>query len=236
MSGDPSRASDWVDDRPAHPMLALAADLATRLHGRGLRALIAALEHLLRQQSWARDRLRMHAGSVVRVGVVMKLPAALPPPDVWLSINADGCFQLADPGTTPRATLLLQPSADALSDFSRSGVEGLARHLRVEGDVMLAATLGELARHLRWDAEEDLSRVVGDVVAHRAFESVRSGLDRLRGLTSLPPDAAVRQAAGVVEGPVTATALHGLREVFGALDQRLNDLERRAERMAASPR
>lgn len=235
MAGDAPRASDWVDDRPANPVFALAADLAAGLHGQGLRALVAALEHLLRQQSWARDRLRMHAGSVVRVGVVMKLPAALPPPEIWLSVTADGCFELADPGTPPRATLLLQPTADAFADFSRSGVEGLARHLRVEGDVMLAATLGELARHLRWDAEEDLSRVVGDVVAHRAFEVVRAGFDRLRGLAAQPPDASVRRAAGV-EGPVTGTALQGLRELFGALDQRLNDLERRAQCMAGSAR
>ena len=219
-------------DRPGSPFQALLAEVAGGAHEAAVGALAAALAHLLRQQGWARDKLRMHAGSVVRLGVDLAAPppAGLPAPELRLRIDPDGLVEAADPLAQPAATLLLRPSARAASDFSRDGVEGLARHLRVEGDVMLAASLGELARHLRWDAEEDLSHVVGDVAAHRLAGWLRAGLARLQAASAPAADRLVEQARGLSPG-IGRDALRELGRSFSALEDSLRRLEQRTERL-----
>lgn len=230
-SAETPRPEVFADERPASPWLALAADAAQRLHEQAVRGLVAGLDHLLRQQSWASERLRMHAGAVVRVGLRASLPGALPVPEVLLAITPAGFFEPAPLAAAPRATLLLEPSIDVFFALTRDGVEGLPRHLRVEGDVMLAATLGELARHLRWDAEEDLSRVVGDVAARRAFNFFQTGLDRVRGLAARPVDSLARAAASG-QGPlVSRDQLRALSDVFTGLDEQIKRLERRAAQL-----
>ena len=52
MSVPPGQDLPGPDDRPASPLQALAADTAARLQAQALRALVAAFEHLLRQQGW----------------------------------------------------------------------------------------------------------------------------------------------------------------------------------------
>ena len=244
LPGSGAARSSGPDDPPANPWQALAADAAARLQAQGLRALVAAFEHLLRQQGWARERLRMHAGSTVRVGLQAGagsgfpaiLPSGLPPPEVRLRITSDGFFEAAPPEATPRATLLLIATSDALITAAREGVEGVSRHLRVEGDVMLAATLGELARDLRWDAEEDLSRVLGDVAAHRLFGLVRAGVQSLRERAAHPLSSFARQAGGDQAPVVPRSRLEGLRDEFQALDDRLRRLEQRAAHLGSTSR
>lgn len=231
--GGDSDAAHSADDRPRNPLHALAVDAAARVQGQSVRALVAGLDHLLRQQPWARDRLRLHAGSVVRIGLRAEPLPGMPAPDVRLAITADGFLEAAAGDAVPRATLLLEPSADLLLSLSRDGVEGLSRHLRVEGDVMLTASLGELARHLRWDAEEDLSRLVGDVAARRAVGLLRGAFDTLRALAERPADSLSRYAASGQAPVVTREPLRALGEAFSALDERLDRLEQRADRLTA---
>ena len=140
---------------------------------------LSALNHVLRQQAWARDRLRAHVGRTVRIVVATPLGP----------VRADA--RIAEQGTlevveieSPTVTLSLTPSIDAVFGLLRDGPRGLTGHLKVEGDVMVAAAVGEIAQQLRWDVEEDLSRVFGDRVAHRMGETARQGVrqaDDLRG-------------------------------------------------------
>ena len=232
-SGDPA-AAQAADDRPRSPLHALAVDAAARLQAQSVRALVVGFEHLLRQQPWARERLRQHAGSVVRVGLRAEPLPGLPAPDLRLAITVDGFFEASTTDAAPRATLLLEPSPDVLLSLSRDGVDGLSRHLRVEGDVMLAASLGELARHLRWDAEEDLSRLVGDVAARRAVGFLRGAFDALRSLAERPAESLGRFAASGQAPVVTREPLRALGDEFSALDEQLKRLEQRTDRLAAA--
>jgi ubiquinone biosynthesis protein UbiJ len=100
----------------------------------------------------------------------------------------------------------------------------------VDGDVMLAASLGELARHLRWDAEEDLSRVLGDVAAHRLAGLLRAGLARFRTASAPAADRLVEQARGLTPG-ISRESLRELGRGFSALEDRLRHLEQRADRL-----
>jgi ubiquinone biosynthesis protein UbiJ len=140
---------------------------------------LSALNHVLRQQAWARDRLRAHVGRTVRIVVATPLG----PVRADARIAEQGTLEVAEI-ESPTVTLSLTPSIDAVFGLLRDGPRGLTGHLKVEGDVMVAAAVGEIAQQLRWDVEEDLSRVFGDRVAHRMGETARQGArqaDDLRG-------------------------------------------------------
>lgn len=211
---------------PDSPAAALVGDLVFQARDRSLNLLIGALGHLLRQQSWARERLAAHAGRTVRIAVAMKPIGALEPPEVRATIDASGLLQRADPTVEPDATLRIEPSTDALFSLLGEGPQGLQRHLRIEGEVRLAATLGELAQHLRWDAEEDLSRVVGDVAAHRIVRFAGQALARLRDLGTRAETSAAQFAATGSQVAVKPQ-IERFRERVSALDHRLQALEKR---------
>lgn len=219
-------------DSPASPAVAMLGEVAWQVRDRALRGVHAALEHLLRQQSWARDRLRMHAGRSVRVAFDAAVPGGGAAPEFLATIDPEGLLRAAAPGAAADATLLLKPSADALAALLRDGPQGLSAHLRIEGDVMLAATLGELAQHLRWDVEEDLSRIVGDVAAHRLVRLAGQGFDFLRDL-GRRVESTAGQFLGASQGPLApGRQLDALRRETVGLDRKLQALEARVARLA----
>lgn len=211
-------------------MQALLLDLAAQAHSRALTLVLAALEHLLEQQSWARERLSRHAGRTVLIAFDLPRLPGLPPPEIRATIDRDGLLGLPDGEPPADAVLRLRPSVDALFATMRDGAQGLQRHLRIEGDVTLAATLGELAQHLRWDAEEDLSRVLGDVAAHRAAKAASRAAEGVREIGARLQSALARFAAGGSQ-VVVRPQLGQLAEAASALDQRLRALEARAARL-----
>ncbi len=184
---------------------------------------LSALNHVLRQQAWARDRLRAHAGRTVRVVVV----SPLGPVASGARIADDGTLEVASVDA-PTVTLTLTPSVDALFGLLREGPRGLTGALKVDGDVMVAAAVGEIAQHLRWDVEEDLSRVFGDRVAHRVGETARDGArqaEDLRGRVEsgvrqflVQED---RQLVGREEMRTLTDALRDLEAVVGRLESKL---------------
>ncbi|MFN5880290.1 MAG: hypothetical protein ACK44L_01110, partial [Burkholderiales bacterium] len=145
-----------------------------------MRLVLAGLNHVLTQQVWARDRLRTHAGRIVRIvleGPLGPLPlqcritelGGLEPVQgtVAQGLSAQGpstqvhpvqgMFDLGevDPGEVelPAVTLTLRLSGNSLGALLSQGIEGLSGHLRIDGDVMVAAAVADVARHLRWDIE-----------------------------------------------------------------------------------
>src|SRR5690606_33463162 len=99
---------------------------------------------------------------------------------------------------------------------------------RLEGDVMLAAALGELAQHLRWDMAEDLSRFTGDVAAQRIAGAVDAAAGALRDAGGRLQSNAVRylsvESGQLVDRAtlsVFASQLDGLERRLDALSSRL---------------
>jgi ubiquinone biosynthesis protein UbiJ len=120
------------------------------------------LNRLLRQNSWAMEKLRPYAAKVVRVDC---FPVAL-----LLGISDAGDAMAAAPETTPDVTVRLTPGVMLrLAARDASAWNDIA----VEGDPSLAAALNHIARNIRWDVEEDLSRVFGDIAAHRMVKTGR---------------------------------------------------------------
>jgi ubiquinone biosynthesis protein UbiJ len=125
-------------------------------------AAFLALNHLLRDASWARDRLARHAGKAARI--------VAPPLRMDFVINADGTLSEAAVAETDVAITL--PAHAPLLVLGR-GRDALMREAHVTGSVELADSLGFVLRNLRWDVEEDLSRLVGDIGAHRIVGTAR---------------------------------------------------------------
>jgi ubiquinone biosynthesis protein UbiJ len=127
---------------------------------------VAALNHLLAAEPWARERLAPFAGETIEL-------ASPPFPAVRLTIAPDGLVSPAAADAEPSLRVLLKPQAAAA--LAR-GEEHFLRAVDVSGNARLADAVMALARHLRWDFEEDLSRLVGDVAAHRLAGAARDFL------------------------------------------------------------
>jgi ubiquinone biosynthesis protein UbiJ len=126
--------------------------------------LVLALNHVLRQQAWARARLAPFAGETLEL-------RAAPLPALRLAIEEGGLVRGAAADAAASLVVTLKPGAPAALARGR---EHFLRAVEVSGNARLADELMALARELRWDFEEDLSRVVGDVAAHRLAEGVRA--------------------------------------------------------------
>ena len=164
--------------------------------------------------------MRAHAGRCIRI--VVKGPFGAVRSDA--RIGPQGLLS-ATSGEEPGVTLTLGLSVDAVFAGLGKGAEGLAPHLKVEGDVMLAAAVGEVAKSLRWDYEEDLSRLVGDAIAHRIgslFKTVRGQGGDLRERS----EAILRRTLAGADGPaVDSDSFEAFSGEIAALQARIERLE-----------
>jgi ubiquinone biosynthesis protein UbiJ len=183
-------------------------------------AAAAAVNHLLRSASWARDALRRHAGKSARFELI--------PFVVALTILESGEVAPAAADAVPAATVRLGPGL-MLRIAARD--ESAWREVDITGDTDLATAIHHVARNLRWDVEEDLARVFGDVVAHRMAESGRT----LQRWGKQAADNTARSFAEywTEEQPLVAAA-RDLEEFSRAVDELRDDaarLEKRFERL-----
>lgn len=122
---------------------------------------LAAVNHLLAQASWAREKLQPFAGQCAHI--------ALPPFSALFSITTEGLIAAPPAGATATVTIDLPASTPLLA---LQGKAAIMRAARITGSAEFAQELGYVIQHLRWDVEEDLSRVVGDIAAHRLTTGV----------------------------------------------------------------
>jgi ubiquinone biosynthesis protein UbiJ len=165
---------------------------------------IAALNHLLEKESWARDRLAAHAGAVVELD-------AAPLPALRVAIGATGLAASAPPDARPALVVRLGPGrADWI------------------GDEPLGETARFVARHLRWDVEEDLSRLTGDIAARRIVQAGRELAAWQRDAATRMAESVADYLAQEKRILVDRTELERLAREREALERRLEELERRA--------
>ena len=183
--------------------------------------LVAALNHLLGRASWARERLKPHAGKTVCIDVV--------PFSFSLEILSGGEVGVGKGAAT--TTFELTP---ALAMRMAAIGETAWREVKTRGDLAVARDILFIAQNLRWDAEEDLSRVFGDIVAHRL---AHAGGALLRWQRDTAKSLA-RQASiyWTEERPLIAAksdldqfgqAIDALRDDVARFEKRLAHLERR---------
>ena len=122
----------------------------------------APINHVLRANSWALERLIPHAGRVARINN--------PPFSFMMAVTGAGEVADAAQDAVPDITAHLSPGL-MLRLMARD--MSAWHEVTVEGDAEFAAAINHVVRNLRWDVEEDLSRVFGDIAAHRMVETGR---------------------------------------------------------------
>lgn len=178
-----------------------------------------ALNHLLRSEPWARERLVPFAGEAVEL-------AAPPLPALRFTIGPEGLLDAG--GAEP--SLILHLKGTFLPALAR-GEEHALRAVDVSGNARLAAEVMLLARHLRWDFEEDLSHLLGDVAAHRVAGALRDfaawHADAARRLAAALADYATDEQPLLLrrgELAMLAADLAQLRDALERLDKRVGRL------------
>jgi ubiquinone biosynthesis protein UbiJ len=182
--------------------------------------LITGLNRLLGDAPWARERLQAFAGRTALL--------RLPPLDLALLIESDGCFSV---GEAASADVTLELSPASLPKVAQ-GMDALMDDIRISGNAHLADTLGFVLRNLRWDGEEALARIVGDIAAHRIFGGLREfGAWHLKTARNVVENLAEYLSE---EQPVLvkrfimeerAQAMSRLRDDLARLEKRLSRLE-----------
>ncbi|MDR2838781.1 MAG: hypothetical protein LBV49_09520 [Azonexus sp.] len=182
---------------------------------------LAALNHLLADASWARERLRPFAGSVVRIEGGLPMP-------LLFGIDQNGLLTLADREEPATVTLTLPADTPARLLLDRANLFAAAR---IEGPADLSEALAFVFRHLTWDAEADLARWFGDIAAHRLTRLGRHLTNTAReGLTRLAGNAAeyAQHESGLLANREAISAfaaeVNALRDDLARLEKRLQRL------------
>lgn len=181
-------------------------------------AITYALNHLLRQQSWAAQRLAPHAGCTIEINA----PAV---PALRVRVADDGTLLPASDTDATQLKITLSP--DALPRLLQRD-ERLMQAVTIEGAAGIAADVQHVFRNLEWDFEHDLSKIVGDIAARRLAEFAR-------GTIAWQRDAGARFAHNLAEYWTEERPLIAVRSDVEAfcrdVDRAAEDLERLAKRI-----
>ena len=123
---------------------------------------VAAINHLLVQEDWARDVLRLHAGKLALIDAGSLA--------VRLQVTADGMLAAGAAGAPPAVTIRMRLADLPLIAQNR---ERAFSYVKIEGDAEFANAISQLSKQLRWEPEADIERLAGPVVATRLVEGAR---------------------------------------------------------------
>jgi len=179
---------------------------------------VAAINHLLAQEAWARALLMRHAGKDACIDAGLAR--------LRMRVGRDGLLE-AGQGDAPASVTIRVKPAD-LPLIAQDRTRALS-YVKIEGDAEFANVISQLANGLRWDAEHDLERVVGPLGAHRLVKTARRTAG---GATEATRRLAENLAEFLAEErPVLVRPAQ--REAFAADVVRLrDDVERAAKRIA----
>ncbi len=148
---------------------------------------LGALNHLLAQEEWARERLRPFSGKCARIefepreengasSEAASRSTLFFAPRLSFSISDGGTLIPLDDiddgsGAVSPTVVIRLPAASPLLWLRERGV--LFSAARIEGAADFAEALAFVFRNLSWDAEAELASFVGDIAAHRIVGGVR---------------------------------------------------------------
>jgi ubiquinone biosynthesis protein UbiJ len=136
---------------------------------------VAAVNHLLAQEAWARDSLARHAGKVARIRIEQWRGNL----DLCLHVARDGMLEAAGSEDAPAVTIHVKLADVPLILQQR---DRAFSYVRIDGDAEFANTISQLSKGLRWDAEHDLERVVGPIAARRLAGGAREAASQAKAV------------------------------------------------------
>ena len=130
---------------------------------------VAAINHLLAQEAWARDALAMHAGKEACIDASTVT--------LRLRVTADGMVEASNAEDTANVTIRVK-----LADLPliAQNHERAFSYVKIEGDAEFANTISQLGKGLRWEAEHDLERFIGPIAANRLVDGAKGMFDAAR--------------------------------------------------------
>jgi ubiquinone biosynthesis protein UbiJ len=181
-----------------------------------------AVNRVLADEPWARERLAAHAGRAfsVRVG----------PLTTAFRIDGQGTLASAPlAGTTPDLVLTLSPfNVPAfLANPAR-----WAEFVTEEGDVGLGGTLKELAQTLPWFVEKLSARAFGTIVGQRVADAGRRALELPEYASRRIGENVGTYARDEVEWLAHPADMRALGDDAQVLEKRIDELGARVESLA----
>jgi ubiquinone biosynthesis protein UbiJ len=116
-----------------------------------------ALDHLLDNASWARERLAPFAGQT--------LALQTGPWRLTFIVTQTGRFQARPESGDPAAVSVILPPNALFLLFADN--DRLLQQAKINGNVDFAECLNFVFRNLEWDMEADLAALIGDIPARR---------------------------------------------------------------------
>ncbi len=127
---------------------------------------VAAINHLLAQEAWARDALAMHAGKEACIDASTI--------SLRLRVTADGMVEASNTEEAANVTIRVKLADLPLIAQNR---ERAFSYVKIEGDAEFANTISQLGKGLRWEAEHDLERFIGPIAATRMVGGAKGMFD-----------------------------------------------------------
>jgi ubiquinone biosynthesis protein UbiJ len=182
----------------------------------------SAINRVLAQEPWARERLAAHAGRAfsIRVG----------PLTTAFQIDDQGTLASAPlAGATPNLVLTLSPfNVPAfLANPAR-----WAEFVTEEGDVGLGGTLKELAQTLPWFVEKLSARAFGTIVGQRVADAGRRALELPEYASQRIGENVGTYARDEVEWLAHPADMRALGDDAQVLEKRIDELGARVESLA----
>lgn len=117
---------------------------------------VAAINHLLAQEAWARDALALHGGkeACIDTGHLQ----------LRMRVARDGMLETSNSEEPANVTIRVKLADLPLIAQHR---DRAFSYVKIEGDAEFANTISQLSKGLRWDAEHDLERLFGPIGATR---------------------------------------------------------------------
>ena len=127
---------------------------------------VAAINHLLAQEAWARDALAMHAGKEACIDASTI--------SLRLRVTADGMVEASNTEEAANVTIRVKLADLPLIAQNR---DRAFSYVKIEGDAEFANTISQLGKGLRWEAEHDLERFIGPIAATRVVGGAKGMFD-----------------------------------------------------------
>ena len=125
---------------------------------------VPLLNHLLKQEDWARQRLKSYSAQTARIEGG--------PVQVTMTVDELGTFRPGKPDEIAAVTITLPSDAPFRMFSDPASIFGAAR---IIGSASFAETLAFVFRNLRWDYEADLAGIIGDIPARRVSRLLGEG-------------------------------------------------------------
>lgn len=190
--------------------------------------LVKAFNALLKREDWAKQKIKNHAGKIVRLNI-----------SNWhllLKIADDGSVQWRQTSDTANVTLTIKD--EALKELPKALQEKadmyrLASLLHIEGDAGLAKSVSELALNLRWDIEAELIQLLGPLMA----SIVMNGFSKIKQTGNLIGEKGLEKTKVflsqdyhmIVQTPVVQALrqdVQDLQDTLATLEQRIKRLQK----------